>query len=141
MAVVSENTCRECGEVIPSGSPADLCGKCLLSLGLEAAQGVINATALDDGSEVQAQPVRLTGPAPIESVVANPSPAEKPGEEIGRYKLLERIGEGGFGVVYVAEQLEPVKRRVALKVIKLGMDTRQVVARFEAERQAPLLLN
>ena len=55
---------------------------------------------------------------------------------IGRYKLLEKIDEGGFGVVYVAEQREPVKRRVALKIIKLGMDTKQVVARFEAERQA-----
>ena len=54
--------------------------------------------------------------------------AEKPGDRIGRYKLLERIGEGGCGVVYVAEQQEPVRRRVALKVIKLGMDTRSVVA-------------
>jgi serine/threonine protein kinase len=54
---------------------------------------------------------------------------------IGRYKLLEQIGEGGFGVVYVAEQQQPVRRQVALKIIKLGMDTRQVVARFEAERQ------
>jgi eukaryotic-like serine/threonine-protein kinase len=55
---------------------------------------------------------------------------------IGRYKLLEKIGEGGFGEVWMAEQREPVKRRVALKIIKLGMDTRQVIARFEAERQA-----
>ena len=60
----------------------------------------------------------------------------KSGDRIGRYKLLEQIGEGGFGVVYMAEQEEPVRRRVALKIIKLGMDTRQVVARFEAERQA-----
>jgi len=66
---------------------------------------------------------------------------EKPGTLIGRYKLLEKVGEGGFGVVYVAEQREPVKRRVALKVIKLGMDTRQVVARFEAERQALALMD
>ncbi len=58
------------------------------------------------------------------------------GQTLGRYKLLERVGEGGCGVVYVAEQTEPVRRRVALKVIKLGMDTKQVVARFEAERQA-----
>src|SRR5262245_7450042 len=59
--------------------------------------------------------------------------SEAPGTIIGRYKLLEKIGEGGFGAVYVAEQKEPVKRRVALKIIKLGMDTKQVIARFEAE--------
>jgi WD40 repeat protein/serine/threonine protein kinase len=66
---------------------------------------------------------------------------EQPGDSIGRYKLLEKIGEGGFGVVYVAEQREPVRRRVALKIIKLGMDTRQVVARFEAERQALAMMD
>ena len=63
------------------------------------------------------------------------------GETIGRYKLLEKIGEGGCGVVYVAEQTEPVRRRVALKIIKLGMDTKQVVARFEAERQALAMMD
>ena len=59
---------------------------------------------------------------------------EGPGTVIGRYKLLQKLGEGGCGVVYMAEQGEPVRRRVALKVIKLGMDTKQVVARFDAER-------
>jgi len=67
--------------------------------------------------------------------------SEQPGDRIGRYKLLEQIGVGGFGVVYVAEQQEPVRRRVALKVIKLGMDTREVIARFEAERQALALMD
>jgi serine/threonine protein kinase len=66
---------------------------------------------------------------------------EKLGSTIGRYKLLEMSGEGGFGSVYVAEQQEPVRRRVALKVIKLGMDTKQVVARFEAERQALAMMD
>src|SRR5438105_6905219 len=66
---------------------------------------------------------------------------EKPGDRIGRYKLLQQIGEGGCGVVYMAEQEEPVRRRVALKVIKLGMDTQQVIARFEAERQALALMD
>jgi serine/threonine protein kinase/WD40 repeat protein len=66
---------------------------------------------------------------------------EQPGTVIGRYKLLQKIGEGGMGVVYMAEQEEPVRRRVALKVIKLGMDTKQVVARFEAERQALALMD
>ncbi len=61
---------------------------------------------------------------------------EGPGSRIGRYKLLQLIGEGGFGSVYMAEQEEPVRRRVALKIVKLGMDTRQVIGRFEAERQA-----
>jgi len=66
---------------------------------------------------------------------------EQPGTVIGRYKLLEKIGEGGMGVVYLAEQEKPVRRKVALKIIKLGMDTRQVVARFEAERQALALMD
>ena len=67
--------------------------------------------------------------------------APEPGTTIGRYKLLETLGEGGFGVVYLAEQRQPVRRRVALKVIKLGMDTKQVIARFEAERQALALMD
>ena len=61
---------------------------------------------------------------------------EGPGTVIGPYKLLEQIGEGGMGVVYMAEQTQPVRRKVALKIIKPGMDTKQVIARFEAERQA-----
>lgn len=67
--------------------------------------------------------------------------SEKPGTLIGRYKLLQNIGEGGMGIVYMAEQTEPVIRKVALKIIKLGMDTKQVVARFEAERQALALMD
>src|SRR5207245_8719194 len=72
---------------------------------------------------------------------ANIPLTEKPGDRIGRYKLLQQIGEGGCGVVYMAEQEEPVRRRVALKVIKLGMDTKEVIARFEAERQALALMD
>src|SRR2546421_7897567 len=70
-----------------------------------------------------------------------PLVSEGPGTTIGRYKLLEQIGEGGFGVVFMAEQQQPVRRRVALKVIKLGMDTKEVIARFEAERQALALID
>src|SRR5579859_187391 len=66
---------------------------------------------------------------------------EKPGDWIGRYKLLQPIGEGGCGVVFLAEQEEPVRRQVALKVVKPGMDTRSVIARFEAERQALALMD
>jgi len=68
-------------------------------------------------------------------------PGEGPGATIGRYRLLQQIGEGGFGVVFMAEQREPVRRRVALKIIKLGMDTRQVIGRFEAERQALAMMD
>lgn len=64
-----------------------------------------------------------------------------PGERVGRYRILEKIGEGGMGVVYLAEQERPIRRRVALKIIKLGMDTREVVARFEAERQALAMMD
>jgi eukaryotic-like serine/threonine-protein kinase len=68
-------------------------------------------------------------------------PGEKPGTVIGRYKLIQSIGEGGFGTVFKAEQFEPVSRMVALKIIKLGMDTKHVIARFEAERQALALMD
>jgi serine/threonine protein kinase/Flp pilus assembly protein TadD len=68
-------------------------------------------------------------------------PQERPGTQIGPYKLLQQIGEGGMGVVYMAEQIESVHRRVALKIIKPGMDTRQVIARFEAERQALAMMD
>ena len=70
-----------------------------------------------------------------------PPLSEVSGTRIGRYKLLEQIGEGGFGVVWMAEQEEPVRRRAALKIIKLGMDTKEVVARFEAERQALAMMD
>jgi serine/threonine protein kinase len=66
---------------------------------------------------------------------------EKLGTLIGPYKLLEQIGEGGFGLVFMAEQQQPVRRTVALKILKPGMDTRQVIARFEAERQALALMD
>jgi len=72
---------------------------------------------------------------------AEPPVSESPGTVIGRYKLLEKIGEGGMAVVYMAEQEHPIRRKVALKIIKLGMDTRQVIARFEAERQALALMD
>jgi WD40 repeat protein len=74
--------------------------------------------------------------AKVLDVTVASAPAEGPGSVIGRYKLLQLIGEGGFGSVFMAEQEVPVHRRVALKIIKLGMDTSQVIARFEAERQA-----
>jgi eukaryotic-like serine/threonine-protein kinase len=75
------------------------------------------------------------------ATVDMPPVAEKPGTQIGPYKLLQQIGEGGFGVVYMAEQHKPVRRKVALKIIKPGMDTKEVIARFEAERQALALMD
>src|SRR6476661_3215427 len=77
----------------------------------------------------------LESPAPDLGATADQPIPERPGTVIGPYKLLEQIGEGGFGVVFLAEQTEPVRRKVALKVLKPGLDTRQVVGRFEAERQ------
>jgi eukaryotic-like serine/threonine-protein kinase len=79
--------------------------------------------------------------AQIVATLDEPSPTERPGTVIGPYKLLEQIGEGGFGVVFMAEQSQPIRRRLALKVIKPGMDTREVVARFEAERQALAIMD
>ena len=79
--------------------------------------------------------------APVLDLTTQSPLAEVTGTTIGRYKLLELIGEGGFGAVYMADQKEPVRRRVALKIIKLGMDTKQVIARFEAERQALAMMD
>ncbi len=92
--------------------------KRLLSVGLEE----------ENGSK------EVTATASLEQIM------EKPGGQVGRYKLLSVLGEGGMGIVYLAEQQHPIKRRVALKVIKPGMDSRQVLARFEAERQVLALL-
>src|SRR5262249_5865539 len=84
----------------------------------------------------------LEPPARSPAVTVDALPVSAgPGTVIGPYKLLEQIGEGGFGVVFLAEQTQPVRRKVALKVLKPGMDTRQVVARFEAERQALALMD
>jgi WD40 repeat protein/serine/threonine protein kinase len=81
-------------------------------------------------ADLERDPLVLPGPR-----------VEEVGDRIGRYQLLQKIGEGGCGIVYMAEQLEPVRRRVALKVIKLGMDTASMIARFEAERQALALMD
>src|SRR5437870_1672992 len=82
----------------------------------------------------------LRQPAPC-ATVDLPAGDEGPGTVIGPYKLLQQLGEGGMGTVFMAEQQEPVQRKVALKIIKAGMDSRQVVARFEAERQALALMD
>jgi len=83
----------------------------------------------------------LESPAAPPTITAAPTQTEDAGTVIGPYKLLEQIGEGGMGVVYMAEQTHPMRRKVALKIIKPGMDTKQVIARFEAERQALALMD
>ena len=106
------------------------CPRCLLSLPLASRdQEPLGAGFWDDMPS-----------DPVETLAA-PEPRELTGSVIGPYKLRERLGEGGCGVVYVADQEIPMRRRVALKVIKWGMDTRQVVARFEAERQALAMMD
>src|SRR6267142_952523 len=79
--------------------------------------------------------------APAEVKARTGAPGEKPGDRVGRYKLLQQIGEGGCGVVFMAEQEQPVRRKVAIKIVKPGMDTKAVIARFEAERQALALMD
>jgi hypothetical protein len=113
-------------------------------------------TACDDDSDLRNRVERLLGAHPklgdflqneAPGITPNAATIEMPpltetvGSIIGPYKLMKQIGEGGMGVVYVAQQEEPVKRKVALKIIKPGMDTKQVIARFEAERQALALMN
>ncbi|MEY4387401.1 MAG: hypothetical protein RLY20_2684 [Verrucomicrobiota bacterium] len=88
-----------------------------------------------------ALPDEADAPSETPPEAGDASQEELPNRRIGRYKLLQRLGEGGCGVVYMAEQEEPVRRRVALKVIRLGMDTERVVARFEAERQALAMMD
>src|SRR4051794_28791394 len=83
----------------------------------------------------------LDGPTASALTAAFLPLTEGPGAVIGPYKLLQKIGEGGFGSVFMAEQAQPVRRTVALKIIKPGMDTREVIARFESERQALALMD
>jgi hypothetical protein len=83
----------------------------------------------------------LDAPAVVSPTIDEALPLERPGTVIGPYRLVQQIGEGGMGTVFLAEQTEPVQRTVALKVIKPGMDSRQVIARFEVERQALALMN
>ena len=89
---------------------------------------------------MDASRVNASDPSPATTVVG-PDPFEQIGAVIGPYKLIEQIGKGGFGLVFVAEQQKPVRRRVAIKVIKPGMDSHDVIARFEAERQALALMD
>ncbi|HAB19961.1 MAG TPA: hypothetical protein DCE44_26460 [Verrucomicrobiales bacterium] len=123
--------CHSCGVALPGQAVEGMCANCLLKLALEAP--LTTPGNLEDAATSQA-----TSPNPVVSVVSS---TDLSGTTIGRYKLRQKIGEGGMGAVYLAEQREPVMRKVALKIIKAGMDTQSVVARFEAERQALAMMD
>ena len=114
--------CPNCGAQLPQDSKEGLCPQCLMKLAL--GEGDPEESSTSSTTELTSPPHDWVNP-----------------EQIGPYRILETLGEGGMGVVYLAEQREPIRRRVALKVIKLGMDTREVIARFESERQALALMN
>jgi len=118
--------CASCGLPLDRPGPGGLCPICLLKMGLDAAESPDTAGAETAGTAV----TKRVGAAA----------AAMPGS-IGPYRLVRMLGEGGMGVVYLAEQAEPIRRTVALKLIKLGMDTRDVVARFNAERQTLALMD
>src|SRR5438270_6446954 len=105
MTMTTSAICRDCGAPLPTGSLGGFCAKCMLGLALDAS-GKIRETADAKRADAIEQPNALNR------------------DEIAGYRLLQEIGEGGCGVVYMAEQQKPIHRKVAVKVIKLGMDTR-----------------
>src|SRR6202040_1527345 len=111
--------CPQCAAELGSDDPAGLCPKCLI-------QGAFDSSGGADESRTQT----------IDTGAAAPG-----NDDFGRYHILRPLGEGGMGTVYLAEQREPIRRCVALKVIKLGMDTVQVLARFANERQALAIMD
>ncbi len=123
--------CPSCGLELPANADAVMCPACLLRQGMESEAA---------GSSDRPEPEATGAPNELTPFESRPI-LEGPGSRIGPYRLLQKIGEGGMGVVYMAEQEKPVRRRVALKIIKPGMDTGQVIARFEAERQALALMD
>src|SRR5262245_7876959 len=138
----------EAREVPPEKRTAFLAGACGKDLDLRAKVEALLKADVEAGSFMAAPSkagARVDArPDDAQAAAANAEAAiapERPGTQISRYKLLEQIGEGGMGTIWMAEQREPVRRRVALKIIKLGMDTKQVIARFEAERQALALMD
>jgi serine/threonine protein kinase len=126
MALTRTQLCPVCKHPLPEGDT--FCPAC-------AFQGALSLSARRSEAKTWSGPITVATRLPY-----GPS-QERPGEVIGQYRLLEQIGEGGFSSVYVAEQIDPIRRRVALKIIKPGMDTNDVILRFEAERQALALMD
>ncbi|MFN0068069.1 MAG: WD40 repeat domain-containing serine/threonine protein kinase [Limisphaerales bacterium] len=122
--------CPSCGAAMTGQAVAGMCANCLLALALDPSPASAEHETTEASDSIR--------PAPAADRLGEPDFERT---VIGRYRLLEKLGEGGMGAVYLAEQREPVIRRVALKIIKLGMDTRAVVARFEAERQALAMMD
>ncbi len=127
--MTASKKCQECGTELPENAPEGLCPRCLMLVAMGESR--VGATPNNPADP------RLRGGDTIPAKAG----IDGPGTTIGRYELLELIGEGGMGLVYLAEQKEPVRRKAALKIIKPGMDSRQIVARFEAERQTLALLD
>ena len=125
--------CQQCGVDLPANSPAGLCPACLLQIGVD-----LPAPDVTPSSEASAH-----GTTPKPTIRLEPSSVvagDTSGDRVGPYKLLQQIGEGGMGTVWMAEQQNPY-RRVAIKLVKIGMDTKQVLARFHAEQQAMALMD
>ena len=123
------NACKHCEKPLPENHWGRICPTCLMAEALEASEVL-------EGGSLEETDLNL----PQESALPDSLEGTTIGLD-GRYKLLQKIGEGGFGTVYMAEQSRPVRRRVAVKILKAGMDTRQFVARFEAERQALAMMD
>src|SRR5215469_9235127 len=104
--------CPRCGAVLPPDSVEGLCPKCLLGLAMIWETGTVEIPRIIDEAEARIE------------------------QQFGAYRIVRLLGEGGMGTVYLAEQQHPIRRQVALKVIKLGMSTTEVLARFDSERQA-----
>ncbi|PWU15133.1 MAG: hypothetical protein C5B50_15910 [Verrucomicrobia bacterium] len=132
--------CSRCGAELTGPAAHNICPACALADAFGDSRQTASETVLQP-KEAAGSSSHTAGSVEAKSMPVSIGVIEKPGDRIGRYKLMQELGEGGMGVVWMAEQTEPVRRRVALKVIKLGMDTRQVIGRFEAERQALALMD
>lgn len=132
---MAKRKCPTCGMELPEGGKEKLCPRCVVKEIMNETDGEMPEVSEDGEPAEPTQEVVQKSPTVAEVL------AEKEGDRIGHYKLLQKLGDGGMGIVWMAEQTKPVRRLVALKVIKPGMDSKEVLARFEAERQALALMD